>query len=315
MLAGMTLVLAYRWLEDIYVDRIRAAAPSARIEVVKHGSERFHELLPEVEAVIGGLSKSDLAAATRLRWLQVANVGAGELLRYLPPGVTLTNARGSFGYIVAEHGVALMLAVARELQRYARLTTWQHDGQFRVLRGGTICLLGAGDIGRNIARTAKALGMHTIGINRSGQPQPPPEGVDELYDMRGLDAVLPRCGFLVNSLPLTAQTRHLLDARRLALLPEGAIVVNVGRGGTVDEGALIDALRSGRLGGAGLDVAEHEPLPSESPLWSMPNVLISPHIAGFPGDHAAFAELVAENLKRFLAHEPLLNVVQPERGY
>ncbi|HEX5723837.1 MAG TPA: NAD(P)-dependent oxidoreductase, partial [Longimicrobiaceae bacterium] len=169
-------------------------------------------------------------------------------------------------------------------------------------------------IGRAVARRAVALGMRVVAVRRSESPAP--EGVELLAGGGALERLLPRSDFLVVTVPQTPQTRGMVDARALALLPPSAVVVNVSRGGVVDEDALAAALAAGRLRGAALDVFRHEPLPSGSPLWGLPNVLVTPHVSGT--SHRFWrreTELVAENLRRYLAGAPLLNTVDKHAGY
>ena len=180
--------------------------------------------------------------------------------------------------------------------------------------GRTLLVIGAGSIGTAVARRCRALGMHVIGVTRHGRPL---DAVDEVHGTARLDALLPRADYVLVAVPLTPETRNLLDARRQALMKRGAGLVNVGRGATVDYDALAANLRSGHLGGAVLDVFDPEPLPSESPLWGMPNLVVTPHVSADDGDSyiALTLELVFRNLERLLESKPLLNQVRPELGY
>jgi phosphoglycerate dehydrogenase-like enzyme len=174
-------------------------------------------------------------------------------------------------------------------------------------------ILGLGTIGAQVARRAVSFGMRVVGTKR--QPTPLP-GVDRVWPPEGIDHVLREASVLVLTLPLTPATREVLGAREIALLPKGAFVVNIARGGLVNEPALISALRSGHLAGAGLDVFAEEPLPPDSPLWTMPGVMITPHVAGdSPGYMDGMIPLFCENLGRYLAGHALENVVDPARGY
>ena len=185
------------------------------------------------------------------------------------------------------------------------------------LRGRTLAIVGVGKIGRELARLAQAFGMTVIGIKRSvAGADLAALHVDELYVPEDLRKALPRAEYLVLVAPHTDQTEKLLGAVELALLPRGAYIVNIGRGATLDESALIEALRSGHLGGAALDVFTEEPLPADSPLWSMPNVLISPHSGSTTDrENSRITDLFCENLRRYLADEPLLNVLNIETLY
>jgi phosphoglycerate dehydrogenase-like enzyme len=196
------------------------------------------------------------------------------------------------------------------------------------LRGSTLGIIGYGAIGRELARQAQALGMRVLAANRSGQRHPQrgfnepgvgdPDGVipEKMYATAQLKQMLPECDYVASAIPLTGETRHLLNAGTFAAMKKSAFFFNVGRGQVVDEAALVVALQQGQLAGAGLDVFEQEPLPPESPLWRLEQVIISPHVSGFtPRYDARASELFAENLRRYLKQEPLLNLVDREKGY
>jgi len=200
---------------------------------------------------------------------------------------------------------------ARDCQAARR---WVHDElRGTVLAGRTMGVLGLGTIGVQVARRAAAFGMRVVGTVRRPRQIP---GVERVYPPDEIDAVLREAAVLVIALPLTPATRGSVGARELAALPEGAFLVNIGRGGLVDEGALLAALRAGRLAGAGLDVFDTEPLPADSPLWAAPRLIITPHVAGdFPGYMDRIIPHFCENLRRYLGGQPLLNVVDPILGY
>ena len=175
-------------------------------------------------------------------------------------------------------------------------------------------VIGAGSIGAAIAERCRALGMRVLGVTRHGRPL---DAIDEMHTTGDLDDLLPRADFAVVAVPLTPETRNLLDSRRQALMKRGAGLVNVGRAATVDYEALTANLRSGRLSGAVLDVFDPEPLPPDSPLWSAPNTIVTPHVSADDGDSYVplTLELVFRNLERLLEGKPLVNVVRPELGY
>lgn len=180
-----------------------------------------------------------------------------------------------------------------------------------MLRGHTALVVGLGAIGSEVARLLRAAGLRVLGVSRGGAARPHAAETGAVAD---LDRVLPRAEIVVLTIPLTAATRHLLDARRLGLLPRGAWLVNVGRGALVDEAALVAALRAGQVGRAALDVFEVEPLPADSPLWAMGSVIVTAHVAG-PDAVAAVCDVFAENYARFRAGQPLLYRVDRARGY
>lgn len=267
-------------------------------------------------AVIGNIKPESLRSLPNLRWLQTWSAGVDA---YLVPtvaceNVTITNATGVYGQSVAEHMVASMWALMRNLPTYARQQSqqqWRDAGAAISPVGATAVLIGTGDIGSYAARLCKALGMRTIGVRRNAAK--PADGIDTMVSFAELDSVLPKADVVLLSVPSTAQTHHLLNVKRLALLPEHAIVVNAGRGDAIDPDALYEALHSQKLRAAALDVTEPEPLPEKSPLWNEPNCLITPHVAG--GNHLKetaehIINIALENMRRFAAGEPLNNRVK-----
>jgi phosphoglycerate dehydrogenase-like enzyme len=229
--------------------------------------------------------------------------------------VVLTNAAGVYDSGLAESVLGFLLAFSSRLLEDARLEpgVWPQEGT-RLLRGTTALVVGAGSIGSEVGRVLQAAGLVVRGIARTPRPA---DGIfEEIAGVEELQAELARADHVVNVLPITAATRGLFDAAAFAAMQPHALFVNIGRGSTVDEPALIEALERGAIAGAALDVFEVEPLPSESPLWRMPNVLVSPHRAG---DHERWmADVVAlfmDNLRRFVAGEPLRNVVDVDLGY
>lgn len=258
--------------------------------------------------------------APGLEWIQFTTTGIDTALRSgLPPGAVVTNMRGVRAEVLATHAMALLLGVMRGLHSFEPLRErrqWQRDAMTpftRALEGGTLVVVGLGSIGRSIARKARAFEMRVVGVSRQGRPAPHCERVVPHTQFR---EVLPEADALVLALPLTGETFHLLGRNELARMKPGAVVVNIARGGLIDEPALIAALQQGRLGGAGLDVVESEPLAPDSPLWGMQNVLLTPHIGGRGGveqDHR-LAALLADNLRRFQAGRELRNRVDARTG-
>ncbi len=263
-----------------------------------------------------------LAAAPRLRWLQHRGAGVERLAtaRLVASDVVLTNGSGTHAPNIAEHVLALMLAFARGLPGLIRAQQerrWQPPSAHAVfeLSGQTLLLVGVGAIGAALGARAAALGMRVVGVGRSGRAAAPP-GVERVVGFEALDAALATADHVAISLPLTPQTRQCFDAARLAGVKRGAHVYNVGRGATIDLNALLSALRSGHIAGAGLDVTEPEPLPADSPLWAEPGVVITAHSAGnTPHSWERHQRLLLENLGRFARGEALLNVVDKRLGY
>lgn len=299
------------------------AVPGAEVTVV----ERLPDLLaalpgaaglvtydaPEADArqVVAALS----APGASVRWMHILTAGReGFEAAGLPPGVAVTWAAGAVAPTVAEHAMALLLALARrvpDMVAQAAERRWDRAPATRAtsIEGGTVAILGFGHIGREVARRARAFDMRTISVTRRPAPDPL---LDEAHPLSALHDVLARADAIVVALALTPATRHLLDATAFARCRPTALLVNVARGGLVDQTALQAALAEGRLAGAGLDVTSPEPLPPEDPLWTAPNLIISPHYAGGASRRSLLrlAEGAAANLRHLMAGERLENLVE-----
>jgi phosphoglycerate dehydrogenase-like enzyme len=295
------------------------------------GARAARQAVRGAEVYVGFGVPADLfAAATdgpdgRLRWAHSASAGVGGSLHQAmrASDVVLTNAAGIYAEPMADTVLAMVLHFARGIDFAVRAQAqarWDKgpfdaaDMPLRELSECTLGIVGLGGIGRAVARRGVALGMRVVATRRSGTDGP--EGVEVFSGADALDRILPRSDVLVLAVPQTDETRAMVGARELAMLPEGAVVVNVARGGVVDEDALIAALRGGRLRGAGLDVFTREPLPEDSPLWALPNVLVLPHVSG--ASHRFWrrqTDLIIQNLRRYAAGEPLLNTVDKQAGY
>jgi len=304
-------------VEDHYRAALDAAAPGvarvvlrpeacegdpSRVEIAYFSGDLFPERVREFVLA--------LRDAKQLRWLHTFSAGVDnpwfQALR--ARGVRLTTSSGANAVPIAQTVLLYLLALSRDL------ASWQDAQQRRAwerhavvdLQGLTLGVVGLGPIGLEVARLGAALRMRVVGVRRSPRGDEP----CETWPIARLDALLPSADALVLALPLSDDTHHLLDARRIALLKRGAWIVNVGRGALVEEAALVAALQSGQLGGAGLDVFEVEPLPPASPLWSMPNVIVTPHNSGdSPGNQVRAAEIFLDNLARFDRGEALRNEV------
>ena len=299
------------------------------------GEARWRAMLDRAEVLLGipGDSADALAellagAHPALRWVHATSAGAGELVRRAGldrdalDRVVITTSSGVHAVPLAEFAVLGLLAIAKDLPGLAaaqRARSWPTVRQpLRELRGQTLVLVGLGEIGREVARLGKALGMRTVGVRRRARPTgaPPPPFTDEVHRADRLPELAGRADALVVSLPLTGETAGLLDRATIERLPPSCIFVNVGRGGVVDEAALVDALRERRIAGAVLDVFATEPLPPGSPLWTLPNALVSPHAAALSEhENERIVEQFVANLRRFLDGEPLANAVQPGVWY
>ncbi|MDQ1013925.1 D-2-hydroxyacid dehydrogenase [Streptomyces afghaniensis] len=253
------------------------------------------------------------------RWVHASSAGVDSFLfpaLVEDPGVVLTNARGVYDEPTAEYVLGLILALAKDFPG-----TWEHQRrrEWRPrlsdgITGRTVLVWGTGPIGRAIARLLGAVGMRVCGAGRKARTDDPDFGT--VHGSTTVTSALGEADYVVLAAPLTKGTRGMVDASVLAAMKPGARLINVGRGGLVDEEALIDHLAAGRLAGAALDVFGQEPLPAESPLWDMPGVMISPHTAGeTTGEREALVEVFLDNLTRHVEGRPLRNVVDKRRGY
>jgi phosphoglycerate dehydrogenase-like enzyme len=259
---------------------------------------------------------SAVRKAPKLQWLHAYNVGVDHPIytEMLDRGVRVTMSAGTTAVPIAQTAICGLLMLARNVPRWLAA---QRDRKWDPMRGSdvprdlagqTAVVFGLGHIGREIARLAKALGLTVVGVRRS--PKTSEDPVDELYPPERLAELLPRADWLIIAAPLTPQTQGLLTAELLAKLPREARLINIARGEIVDERALVEALRNGRLAGAYLDVFEKEPLPEDSPLWDMPNVIVSPHNSGAAsGNDERVYEVFLENLARWHRGDALLNEV------
>jgi phosphoglycerate dehydrogenase-like enzyme len=287
------------------------------------------DALKEVEdadaALSSHLSAEMVRRAPRLRWVHstAAAVGILPLSEIAARDILVTNSRGIQAVAIAEHVLGGLLVLARRLnmtleaQRERRwiLNDLTSDAWPWTLSGRTMTIVGLGTIGLEVARRAHAFGMNVTAVRRR-LDQPMPAFCDRVFGAEHLDDALPGCDILVLSAPAIPQTDRLIDAKRLSMLNRGAIVVNVARGRIVDEKEMSRALEDDRLGGAVLDVFDREPLPADSVLWNLPNVVITPHCSGVRGDHWDDSiDLFIDNLRRFQSGRPLRNVVDSQAGY
>ncbi len=262
-------------------------------------------------------------AGKKLRWIQSSSAGV-EYTAHIPElvnsDIVLTNTRGAHGPSIGEHTFALLFALTRKLPESLagqRDHEWRRLELYRVcceINGGTMGIIGFGQIGRAVAQRALAFNMDVLAVDAQGVDDAP--GVEEVWPLSRLPELLERSLVVVVSAPLTAESKHLLDAEALAHMRPEAYLIVVSRGGIVDETALAEALRGGKLAGAGLDVTEVEPLPADSPLWDAPNLVITPHTAGASTEkERRCVEILCDNLTRFANGEPLVNVVNKRLGY
>lgn len=314
----MLRVLVSFNLDEEYAERIRSCLSGIEVKKSSDPSTLLSEIR-DAEVLLAGRFNSEMfAAAKKLKWVQAVAAGVDRFLfpEFICSDVTLTNARGVHPAQVSDHVLALILAFSRKLKafmesqyerKWARL-------QCEELQGRVLGIVGLGAIGREIARKAKCFGMRVLAVDRNVAV--PPTSVDELLKPPALSALLKQSDFVVLSVPLTRETEGLIGEPELAAMKREAILINVSRGRIVQEQALVKALREGKMGGAGLDVFEEEPLPRSSELWDMENVIITPHVAGStPQYWARVCDIFCENLKRYASGQPLINVIDKKAGY
>ena len=314
---------APEWLGE----RIHRDFPQIEAEQ-RNTYKNVEEHIRDAEIFFGwSLRGEQVRAARKLRWIHSTAAAVHQLMspELRASDIVVTNARSVHGPVVAEHAIALMFALAKRLPaavRYQQQQVWaqeqiscQHPHPTE-LAGSTLGLIGYGAIGSEVARSAAALGMSVLVVRLHPQKESGAEREITTFALDRLDEVIAQSDFLVLAAPLTEKTRHIINAQHLARMKPEAYVINVARGALIDEAALTDALRNRLIGGAALDVFDHEPLPAGSPLWELDNLLITPHTAATTDKmwerHYA---LIQENLRRYLAGEPLLGLVDKQVGY
>ena len=294
--------------------RLEAAAPGAEFVFSSH-EEVTSGQLADADVVVGNLAPSRIGEAPHLRLLQLDSAGYDDYASAgtVPAGLALCNASGCYGQAVSEHMLAMLLAMMKRLPAYRddqRAHVWRWEGHARTLDGAGVLVLGAGDIGTHFALLARAMGAHVTGVRRHAVPVREP--FERMLTMDGVPPVLGEFDVVASVLPSDPSTRGLVDAGFLRAMRPGSYLVNAGRGDLVDQDALGEALHGGHLAGAALDVCVPEPLPPESPLWDVPNLLLTPHQAGrfnLPATLDRIVDLAAENLGRLVRGERLRNQV------
>jgi phosphoglycerate dehydrogenase-like enzyme len=306
----------------------RLAEEFPQITVVQRNSyEGIEEHLRDAEIIFTmSLRPEQFALAGKLRWIHVPTAAVHQLLfaELVNSDVVVTNSREVHGPVVAEHVMALIFALAKKIPQAVALqqrrvwgqeAIWKEGARPREVAGATLGLIGVGSIGRRVAQMGSALGMRVIAVREHVEKESP-EGVEAVFALSALDDVLGQSDYVVLAAPLIGATHGLINAARLAAMKPDSYVINVGRGLQVDDAALAEALQAGRIAGAALDVFEREPLPPDSPLWSVKNLLITPHTAGLTEKvWQRHYDLLSENLRRYLAGQPLQFVVDKHKGY
>jgi D-2-hydroxyacid dehydrogenase (NADP+) len=295
---------------------------SSAIEVVATPDpEKIRDTLPEATVVFGELKPEFMPLASKVKWVHSPYAGVESILfpEFVASDITLTCSKGLHTHPMTELLFSMMLMFTRRLSAYKGLQErreWNTSPyrETQLLAGSTVGILGLGKIGSEMAKAAKGFGMNVIGLRKDSSI--PVEYVDVLVGREGLPRVLRESDHIVVMLPLTAETRNLITMREFDMMELKPYFYNLARGPVVNTKALIDALRAGKIKGAGLDVFDEEPLDERSPLWGMENVIITPHIGGLvPHYFDGAIDLFTENLKRFLSGEELLNVVDKQEGY
>jgi phosphoglycerate dehydrogenase-like enzyme len=306
----------------------RLAGQFPQLEIALRDSyDGIEDELRDAEIVFTiSLSPEQFVTARNLRWIHAPSAAVHQFMfaELQASNVVLTNSTEVHGPVVAEHVMALIFALAKKIPQalafqqrrmWGQEALWNDGAHPRELAGATLGLIGVGSIGRRVAQMASALGMRVIAV-REHVGNGCPEGVAQVFTPDAVNEMLRQSDFVVMAAPLIQATEKLINTERLAVMKPDAYLINVGRGAQVDEAALAEALRGRRIAGAALDVFEHEPLPADSPLWALDNLLITPHTAGLTDKlwHRHY-EHFSGNLKRYLSGEPLKFVVDKQKGY
>lgn len=294
-------------------NEFEAIAPEA-VHVYAGRRTVTREQLEAATVILGWPRAEEMKYARSLQWFQSMWAGTEEYEGMLPQGVCFTNSAGSNSRSVAEHMLASLLAVCRRLPTYRdsqKAHRWEDEGAMKTLLGATVLVLGAGHIGSEFAQMCRGLGAHTVGLKRTVRGEVP--GFDQVGTMEELEGWLPQADVVAMALPHTPETAGLMNGQRLERMKDDAILINAGRGSVLDQQALAKVMKQGKLWGAALDVTDPEPLPQDSPLWDIPNLLITPHVAGgmrLEITRQACIQQAQDNLRRFVAGEPLENQVK-----
>lgn len=311
-----------RNIEQHYITQIKGIIPDWEL-IVGKDKHIWQGHVKDAEIIAGwnkGLKEYCLDPNSKLKWLQSWSAGVD----YLPleelnsRNIYLTSANGVHAYPISETIFTLMLGLTRKIHTYVKnqqKKTWHHAHMGQEIHGKTIGIIGVGTIGKETAKIAKAFGMNVLGVRHSGKPG---DYVDDMYTPDQLDQLLPKCDYVVVTLPLTKETNHLFGVEQFTQMKSSAFFINIGRGEIVVETDLIQALSKGTIAGAGLDVFETEPLSTESPLWEMENVIVTPHTSGSTEHYneRVIENILIPNLKAYLSGKvPPINLVDFSKGY
>ena len=308
-----------------FSERLREGFPQVNVVHLPDYTRVDEEILDAEIVIAWSIRPEQIATAKKLRWIHSPAAAVHQLIfpELVDSEIVLTNAREVHGPVVAEHVIALILALAKKIPGSVRLQEkhvwgqqilWDEQPRVREVAGATVGLVGFGSIGRAAGKGAKALGMRVIAVRE--HPEKGSEGADAVFGPAQIDEVFRQADYIVLAAPVTASTKAIANSERLALMKPDACLINVGRGPLVDEDALAAGLREKKIGGAALDVFPKEPLAADSPLWDVPNLLITPHTAALTDKlWERHYSLFSENLRRYLNGEPLLAVVDKRKGY
>lgn len=315
------IMVINREIEDAYVNKIKKIIPDWEV-VMGEDPELMQAQLREAEIILHWKQaiEPDMLQNKQLKWLQTWSAGVNSLPMdtLKEKQVMITSANGVHAYPITETIFALLLGFTRKIHTYVRQQldkNWNNAGIEEEIHEKTIGIVGAGAIGMETAKIAKAFGMRVLGVRYSGKAA---EDVDQMYTPEQLEEVLPQCDAVVVTLPLTKATENMFTAREFRLMKESAFFINIGRGLIVNEGDLVDALKQKQIAGAGLDVFATEPLPADSPLWEMDNVIVTPHTSGATAyyEQRVIEDIFLPNLRHYIAGErPNKNLVNYEKGY
>ena len=320
----MKALMTNAHLGDGFVEQLQGEFPEVEFVTAISVEEQLREAV-DADLICGWPDSPDvIEAASRLRWIHCPGTGIDKIMEELPEladsDVVLTNARGPHANPMADHVLWMMLSLSHKGRQMAddqRLGTWDTDRYshaFVELSGSTMGILALGDIGRAVARRAYGFDIDVYAVDINPVASPPQ--VKEVWGLERLDELMAMSDWLVVAAPLTAESRGLIDARRIGLLKLSSYLIVISRGGIVDEDALADALENGRLAGAGIDATAIEPLPQESPLWGLDNVVLSPHASALtPEMYEGRRQIFRENMRRFLSNDPFLYVCDKRAGF
>lgn len=307
-------------MDDSHKIDLMSVAPGSNF-IFTSAKEINRETLQDAHIIIGNPPLDMVKGCKNLKWLQLDSAGADLFVKegVLPRGVKLTNSTGAYGLAISEHMIGVLLSIYKKLYLYRdnqNNSLWKNEGEVKSIYGCTALVIGLGDIGGDFAKRIKALGGYTIGVRRSDTNKP--EYLDELYLMDKVDELLPKADVVALSLPETKETYKLFSKDKISKMKKDSVLINVGRGTAIDTEALCDALESGKLLGAALDVTDPEPLPKDHRIWGIKNAIITPHVSGnynLKETHHRIVKIAVNNLERFIKGEELRNVVNLSTGY